>query len=152
MKLYFAYGANLSREGMAYRCPDAVPYQKFTLRGWRLDFAHHATIVPHPGRSVEGALWKITEDCERSLDQFEGYPSYYSKRILAQDGREFMVYIMNPPLTGNPGTGYLGIIEQGYRDWNLDFDCLDQAVDQLNINPYNTLYAETSATNIETTY
>jgi len=152
MKFYFAYGANLSREGMAYRCPDATPYQKFTLRGWRLDFAHHATIVPHPGRSVEGALWKITEDCERSLDQFEGYPSYYSKRILAQDGREFMVYIMNPPLAGSPGVGYLDIIEQGYRDWNLDFDCLDHAVDQLNINPYNTLYAETSATNIETTY
>jgi gamma-glutamylcyclotransferase len=152
MKFYFAYGANLSREGMAYRCPDATPYQKFTLRGWRLDFAHHATIVPHPGRSVEGALWKITEDCERSLDQFEGYPSYYSKRILAQDGREFMVYIMNPPLAGSPGVGYLDIIEQGYRDWNLDFDCLDRAVDQLNINPYNTLYAETSATNIETTY
>jgi gamma-glutamylcyclotransferase len=152
MKLYFAYGANLSREGMAYRCPNATPYQKFTLRGWRLDFAHHATIVPHPGRSVEGALWKITEDCERSLDQFEGYPSYYSKRILAQDGREFMVYIMNPPLAGSPGVGYLDIIEQGYRDWNLDFDCLDRAVDQLNINPYNTLYAETSATNIETTY
>ena len=152
MKLYFAYGANLSQEGMAYRCPNATPYQKFTLRGWRLDFAHHATIVPHPGRSVEGALWKITEDCERSLDQFEGYPSYYSKRILAQDGREFMVYIMNPPLAGSPGVGYLDIIEQGYRDWNLDFDCLDHAVDQLNINPYNTLYAETSATNIETTY
>ena len=152
MKFYFAYGANLSREGMAYRCPDATPYQKFTLRGWRLDFAHHATIVPHPGRSVEGALWKITEDCERSLDQFEGYPSYYSKRILAQDGREFMVYIMNPPLTGSPGVGYLDILEQGSRDLNLDFDCLDRAVDQLNINPYNTLYAETSATNIETTY
>jgi hypothetical protein len=102
---------------------------------------------------VEGALWKITEDCERSLDQFEGYPSYYSKRILAQDGREFMVYIMNPPLTGSPGVGYLDIIEQGYRDWNLDFDCLDLAVDQLSINPYNTImYAETPTAAFEATH
>ena len=152
MKLYFAYGANLSREGMAYRCPDAVPYQKYTLRGWRLDFAHHATIVQHPGRSVEGALWKITDDCERSLDQFEGYPGYYSKRILAQDGREFMVYIMNPPLTGSPGAGYLDTIEQGYRDWNLDFECLDRAIDQLPVDPYNIMYAKAPAAAIETTY
>jgi gamma-glutamylcyclotransferase (GGCT)/AIG2-like uncharacterized protein YtfP len=152
MKLYFAYGANLSREGMKFRCPDAVPYQKFTLRGWRLDFAHHATIVPHPGRCVEGALWKITEDCEFSLDRFEGYPGYYSKRILAQDGREFMVYIMNHPLTGTPGMGYLDVIEQGYRDWNLDFDCLDRAVDQLPINPYNTMYADTSTAAFEATH
>lgn len=149
MKLYFAYGANLSREGMAYRCPDAVPYQKYTLRGWRLDFAHHATIVPHPGRSVEGALWKITDDCELSLDMFEGYPGYYSKRILAQDGREFMVYIMNPPLSGSPGPGYLDIIEQGYRDWNLDFECLDRAINQLPKDPYNIEYAQSTA---DTTY
>jgi hypothetical protein len=152
MKLYFAYGANLSKEGMAFRCPNAVPYQKYTLRGWRLDFANHATIVPHPGRSVEGALWKITEDCELSLDMFEGYPGYYSKRILAQDGREFMVYVMNPPLTGTPGVGYLDIIEQGYQDWGLDFDCLDRAIDQLSINPYNITHAETSATAIATTH
>jgi len=149
MKLYFAYGANLSREGMAYRCPDAVPYQKYTLRGWRLDFAHHATIVPHPGRSVEGALWKITDDCELSLDMFEGCPGYYSKRILAQDGREFMVYIMNPPLAGAPGPGYLDIIEQGYRDWNLDFECLDRAINQLPKDPYNIEYAQSTA---DTTY
>lgn len=152
MKLYFAYGANLSRAGMAFRCPQAVPYQKYVLRGWRLDFANHATIVPHPGRSVQGALWKITKDCELSLDMFEGYPNYYSKRILEQDGREFMVYIMNPPWSGLPGAGYLDIIEQGYRDWNLDFECLDQAIDQLAIDPYNTIYAETPATAIATSY
>ena len=25
MKLYLAYGSNLNKEQMAYRCPDAVP-------------------------------------------------------------------------------------------------------------------------------
>jgi gamma-glutamylcyclotransferase (GGCT)/AIG2-like uncharacterized protein YtfP len=142
MKLYFAYGANLNKVSMSLRCPRAVPYQAFTLRGWCLDFAHHATIRPHPGRTVEGALWRITEECELSLDAFEGYPDYYTKRILAQDGREFMAYIMNPPLTGSPGAGYLDVIEQGYRDWNLDFECLDQAIDQLPQDPYNTKYVD----------
>ena len=152
MKLYFAYGANLNKEGMGFRCPQARPYSRFVLRGWRLDFAHHATIIPHPGRSVQGALWEITEDCELSLDRFEGYPGYYTKRILEQDGKEFMVYVMNPPLTGSPGEGYLNTIEQGYAEWGLDFTCLDRAVDQLSINPYNVINAKTSATDIETTY
>ena len=152
MKLYFAYGANLNKVSMAMRCPQATPYQSFELRGWQLDFAHHATIRPHPGRSVQGALWRITEDCERSLDAFEGYPDYYTKRILEQDGREFMVYIMNPPLQGSPGAGYLDVIEQGYRDWNLDFECLDQAIDQLPQNPYNIQYVDTQAASLEATH
>ena len=152
MKLYFAYGANLNKASMSLRCPQAVAYQPFELRGWQLDFAHHATIRPHPGRTVQGALWRITDDCERSLDAFEGYPSYYTKRILEQDGREFMVYIMNPPLTGSPGAGYLDVIEQGYRDWNLDFECLDQAIDQLPLDPYNTLYVDTPAASFEATH
>jgi gamma-glutamylcyclotransferase (GGCT)/AIG2-like uncharacterized protein YtfP len=146
MKLYFAYGANLNKDSMSFRCPRAQPYQAFELRGWQLDFAHHATIRPHPGRTVQGALWRITDDCERSLDAFEGDPSYYTKRLLEQDGREFMVYIMNPPLTGSPGQGYLDIIEQGYRDWNLDFECLDQAIDQLPEDPYNVKYVDAIVT------
>lgn len=152
MKLYFAYGANLNKTSMSLRCPRAAPYQSLVLRGWQLDFAHHATIRPHPGRTVQGALWRITEDCERSLDAFEGYPDYYTKRILEQDGREFMVYIMNPPLTGSPGAGYLHVIEQGYQDWNLDFECLDQAIDQLPHNPYNIQYVDTPASSFEATH
>jgi gamma-glutamylcyclotransferase (GGCT)/AIG2-like uncharacterized protein YtfP len=137
MRLYFAYGANLSREGMAFRCPEAVPFHPLTLRGWQLDFAHHATIKPHPGRSVEGMLWRITERCEQSLDMFEGYPSYYRKRVLGQDGLEFMVYVMNPPLVGMPGESYIATIEQGYIDWGLNLDCLDQALDQKQLISYN---------------
>lgn len=143
MRLYFAYGANLSRDGMAHRCPDAVPFQPMALRGWQLDFAHHATIKAHPGRSVQGMLWRITERCEQSLDMFEGYPNYYGKRILEQDGLEFMVYVMNPPLYGSPGEGYIATIEQGYYDWGLDLTCLDQALDQKSLDKYNTIKWET---------
>ncbi len=131
MNLYFAYGANLNRDSMAYRCQGAKPYRPLTLRGWRLAFANHATIVPAPGRSVEGMLWHLTESCEYSLDAFEGFPTYYRKRILAQDGLEFMVYIMNPPLTGSPSAGYIDSIEAGYNDWGLDLSCLDRALDEL---------------------
>lgn len=128
MILYFAYGANLSKESMKYRCPDATPIQPIELRDWALAFADHATIVPAPGESVQGGIWAITKQCERSLDMFEGYPVYYTKETLEQDGLKFMVYIMNPPLYGNPSAGYVNIIRQGYNDWNLDQAQLDYAL------------------------
>ncbi len=137
MKLYFAYGANLSKDSMAYRCPQAKPFQSFYLRGWELGFATHATIRPNPGRVVPGALWRITDDCEWSLDSFEGYPKYYGKRILEQDGHEFMVYVMNNPKYGTTYESYVDLIHAGYQDWNLDAEPLWNAVDQINLPVYN---------------
>jgi len=138
MKFYFAYGANLSLDSMSYRCPDARPVRSFYLRGWQLDFATHATICPYPGRTVAGALWKLTPECEASLDSFEGYPSYYSKRILEQDGMEFMVYVMNNPKFGSTYASYVDQLEQGYEDWNLDKKYLWSALDQIIVPDYNT--------------
>lgn len=149
MKLYFAYGANLSHDSMALRCPKARPFQSFYLRGWQLDFATHATIKPNPGRIVPGALWRITDDCEASLDTFEGWPTYYSKRYLAQDGYEFMVYIMNNPRFGTTYASYVDLIESGYEDWNLDKHLLWQAVDQIKIPVYNEKEQWTSSPEID---
>lgn len=136
MKLYFAYGANLSKQSMAHRCPQARPFQSFYLRGWELGFATHATIRANPGRVVPGALWKITEDCEWSLDSFEGYPKYYTKRILAQDGHEFMVYVMNNPKYGHSYASYIDQIESGYQDWKLDTTELYHSVDKITLPVY----------------
>lgn len=131
MKLYFAYGANLSKDSMAFRCPGAVPFSKFELHDWALDFNTHATIKPKKGARVQGALWRITDECEFNLDIFEGYPHYYDKRTLEQDGLEFMVYVMNEPdYKASPSGGYISLIQQGYQDWHLDENRLFRAVDQ----------------------
>ena len=76
-QLYFAYGANINADDMAWRCPKACPVGAFELRNWQLELYCHATIEPKQGSSVHGLMWELTEDCERSLDVFEGYPSYY---------------------------------------------------------------------------
>ena len=116
---------------MAFRCPDAVPFSKFELHNWALDFNTHATIKTKQGSQVQGALWRITDKCEASLDAFEGYPSYYNKITLEQDGLEFMVYIMNEPdYKAEPSSGYISMIQQGYRDWHLNEQRLLTAVDQ----------------------
>ncbi len=128
-RYYFAYGANLSMASMHSRCPLAMPIQKFTLRGWRLDFGHHATIVREPGAVCEGALWLITDSCERNLDAFEGYPDYYTKVKLSQDGKQFMAYEMvDLDRRDMPSDGYIDLLREGYTDWNLNQDLLDQAL------------------------
>ena len=126
-QFYFAYGANLSLDSMSWRCPDARPLSAFYLRNWSLELHSHATIRPSVGDCVAGALWSITPDCEASLDRFEGYPVYYDKQILQQDGIEFMIYTMNRPLSGQPGSGYINLLEEGYRDWQLPLAWLRDA-------------------------
>lgn len=116
-------------ESMRFRCPEAVALGAFILRDWRLVFCHHATIEPAPGHSVPGCLWNITPVCEEALDQFEGFPYYYTKMWLEQDGDTFMAYDMNPPLTYSaPSPGYVELLQQGYHDWDLPVDNLDEAL------------------------
>ena len=50
------------------------------LEGYRLTFAAAgsglATIFPEEGSHVDGVLWSLTGDCEKSLDLYEGYPEF----------------------------------------------------------------------------
>lgn len=128
--LYFAYGANISKRSMSHRCPNAKPIKSFYLLDWQLVFSNHATIIPAAGKAVAGCLWEITENCERSLDHFEGYPGYYNKKYLAQHGLSFMVYEMNLPLNFKyaPDNSYVNLLQEGYNDWDLDPQYLDDAL------------------------
>jgi gamma-glutamylcyclotransferase (GGCT)/AIG2-like uncharacterized protein YtfP len=128
MKLYFAYGANLNKQGMQYRCPQAQPLRSHRLLNWRLSFSGVATIQPSQGDWVDGALWMITEQCETNLDVFEGYPTLYTKHNIQLDDQTVMCYVMNVDPPHGPGDHYLSVIAQGYRDWNLDLSALWHAV------------------------
>lgn len=145
MKLYFAYGANLNLEGMRYRCPRAQQVGPFVLKDWRLSFSSVATIQPCPGSEVQGALWEITEECESSLDAFEGFPTLYRKHTVEIDGNEIMFYVMNNDRPREPGGGYLATIAEGYQDWNLDLEALWEAVKIVQEEEYWDRYSNTRA-------
>ncbi|MEF9865937.1 MAG: gamma-glutamylcyclotransferase family protein [Oscillospiraceae bacterium] len=110
--LYFAYGSNMNLEQMAHRCPNAKVVGAVSVRGYRLAFCGKkengvATIVPQEGRHVDGVLWKITTDCEKSLDMYEGYPRLYGKKSITVSGANMppitaMVYTMNAPYRDTP--------------------------------------------------
>ena len=123
---YFAYGSNMNLDQMAYRCPAASVVENVKLEGYRLTFCGRgkgsgvATILPEEGSRVEGVLWKITPECEKSLDFYEGYPHLYGKEpvlVQGKDGvkREVMAYTMNAPYKDQPAIPsdlyFMGIVE-----------------------------------------
>jgi gamma-glutamylcyclotransferase (GGCT)/AIG2-like uncharacterized protein YtfP len=126
--LYFAYGANMHPGQMAWRCPRALASKAFVLCDWELKFYSHATIEHRPGASVAGVLWEITPDCESSLDMFEGYPNYYTKRTWIQDDTQFFFYEMTAPKSGKPSEGYVLDIAESYEFWQLPKKLLTESL------------------------
>ena len=126
--LYFAYGANMHPGQMEWRCPQAQARQAFILCDWQLRFYNHATIEYSRGAEVAGVLWEITEACEQSLDVFEGFPNYYTKRTWIQDGTQFFFYEMTTPKSGRPSKGYVLDIEESYAFWQLPRDLLTESL------------------------
>ena len=126
--LYFAYGANMHPGQMEWRCPKALASTSFVLRDWALKFYSHATIEPRRGAEVACVLWEITQECELSLDAFEGYPSYYTKRTWIQDNTQFFFYEMTSPKSGRPSEGYVLDIRDSYDFWKLPRELLTQSL------------------------
>lgn len=132
--LYFAYGSNLSLRAMARRCPRAVPLGKFVLADCRLVFRGVADAIYEPGAKCYGGLWRITPACEVALDRYEGIGSgMYRKDYVPLEGRadgetELMLYAMNSTGIMPPCQSYLGVIQEGYRDFKLPLKHLRDAV------------------------
>lgn len=137
-KLYIAYGSNMDEKQMAYRCPEAQLLGTAAVEDYRLLFkgsktGAYATIEPEKDSRVPVLLWEITEQDERNLDRYEGYPRFYYKReleILFEGERKAaMVYIMHEenPL-GIPSQRYQEVISDAYRKFGFDSAILEKAL------------------------
>jgi gamma-glutamylcyclotransferase (GGCT)/AIG2-like uncharacterized protein YtfP len=129
---YFAYGSNLSLEGMASRCPDSEPVGRATLDGWALTFNGVADIERLEGARTHGALWRISDrDLER-LDSYEGYPGLYRRELVTvrteQGEIAAVTYVMNDAYVGLPSSSYYEVIKRGYEQWDLPVLALEMAV------------------------
>lgn len=143
-KYYIAYGSNLSLEQMAVRCPHAVPVGTALIEGYELLFkgsktGSYLTIEKNPEGSVPAAIWIISDDDEIRLDRYEGYPSFYYKKILGVEmtplsgGRQIsvkaLVYIMHEERDlGIPSQRYINICAEGYRRFGFDLKYLEEAL------------------------
>ena len=143
-RFYIAYGSNLSVEQMKVRTPDAVIVGTATLKDWRLLFRQYATIEKCKGYSVPVLIWKISERDEKSLDRYEGFPTFYGKKNLkiavkSLDGQSFgkltaMVYIMTKKAVDMrsanplPSKYYYSVLFEGYETFGFDETTLTDAV------------------------
>ena len=123
---YIAYGSNMVQEQMAVRCPDAKLIGTGYITGARLEFYLHATVekTGDMRNQVPVAVWEINDRDERSLDRYEGYPSYYIKEewpVHMSDGSEIsgMIYLMNMIRQSPPHTQYYDGIANAYRRLGL---------------------------------
>ncbi len=127
--LYFAYGMNTNRSGMAQRCPGALSLGHARLIDYSFRFARHADVVKCKSSFVDGVLWVIDNYHLVSLDGLEGYPFYYNRRKLrvAHNDRVVMAetYYMQPGnLDALPAQHYFDMVVEGYREHNVPLDQL----------------------------
>lgn len=143
-RYYIAYGSNLNYPQMMRRCPDAKIMGTSEIKDWRLLFkgsktGSYLTIEPHEGYSVPVVIWSVSESDERSLDFYEGFPTFYYKQELPLEytgintGRkhktDVFVYIMHEdrPI-GIPSRHYFETCAQGYRQFGFDLEYLKEAL------------------------
>ncbi|MBE7220012.1 MAG: gamma-glutamylcyclotransferase [Caulobacteraceae bacterium] len=126
MTLYFAYGANLDRAGMARRCPRSRPLGTARLEGHRFRIMEHgyATVVPVSGAEVHGVLWEVAPDDLPALDAFEEVDAglYLRAALLVHHGphrSEAMVYLAGSTAVGVPCPGYMEAVLRAATGWAL---------------------------------
>lgn len=133
MKYYLAYGSNLNKMQMKYRCPNAKVVGTAILFNYELVFRLFLTVEKHIGGQVPVAIWEITEECEMALDRYEGYPIFYRKEemIIEFDGKmeSAIIYIMNDVReVESPTPQYLDAVKAGYKHFKFDIKILMQAL------------------------
>ena len=132
--LYLAYGSNINLEQMAYRCPTADRITTGYIKDYELEFRGVATIVPKENSIVPVLIWELEPADEKSLDRYEGFPSYYRKEMfdieIGGETRTAMAYVMNRGAIDIPSDAYYNGIMKGYLDNEMDPKPLQEAYDR----------------------
>jgi gamma-glutamylcyclotransferase (GGCT)/AIG2-like uncharacterized protein YtfP len=133
MPLYFAYGLNMDRQGMARRCPGARAMGVARLPRHRFAIAAEgfATVVRDPRRTVHGVLWDCRLSDMTALDRFERLSTGLYAKIsqpVVLDGapRRALLYVATAVVQGKPAPTYLQAVLFAARDWGLPDDYLHE--------------------------
>jgi gamma-glutamylcyclotransferase (GGCT)/AIG2-like uncharacterized protein YtfP len=124
--LHFAYGSNMSRSLMQRRCPMAAALGTAELPGWRfiVNRDGYATVVPCPGATVHGVLWRLTPRDLAALNAYEAVDSGLYRRArlaVTRAGRRHaaLVYIGRNRTPERPKPGYMEMVVAAAREWDL---------------------------------
>jgi gamma-glutamylcyclotransferase len=118
---------------MKRRCRLAKFVAAARLRDHELNFTGTSTmwgggvadLNPVKGGVVEGVLWEISEADLKALDEYEGYPKVYVRRMVeveTGDGRklEALAYFMaRPGMYKAPSRRYMQLLVSGAEEHGL---------------------------------
>ena len=91
--------------------------------------------VKKPKSKVPGGVWKISASDEKELDYYEGFPIKYEKDFFTLSGDKVMFYIIKRQYSFKPPQRwYVDIINQGYKDCNIDREYLIKKLKHYNID------------------
>jgi gamma-glutamylcyclotransferase (GGCT)/AIG2-like uncharacterized protein YtfP len=103
----------MDRSQMNERCPQSQFFRTIKFDGYEflINAQGVATLIENKNSHVFGVLWKLTKNCEESLDFFEGVATNdYVKKIIFHDElhpEEILVYIATDSEKSKPLPGYL---------------------------------------------
>lgn len=129
MPLYFAYGSNMDRAGMAARCPGAIALGPAVLEGHRFVIGVDGWASAEVARdgNVLGVMWQIMPQHRAALDVYEAVDEglYDARTMPLRRGEgtvSAMTYILRRPGHGTPRPDYIALIAAAARDWNFPGD------------------------------
>jgi hypothetical protein len=129
MPLYFAYGANMSVEGMRERCPRGRPLGVARLMRHRLAIMREGwlTVVRDSNGCVHGVLWDLALSDIGPLDRFEGvaeglYVKNAQPVVFAGGAKRALVYFGANSGPGTARAEYLAEVMAAARSWRLPDD------------------------------
>ena len=127
--LHFAYGSNMHRAVMRRHAPSAEPIGVASLADYRFTITAdgYASVEPARTHTVHGVLWRLTPRDRVSLDTWEniagGLYSAATLSVLAEARRvPVLVYLARPRGPGRPRAGYMELVLEAARAWNLPAD------------------------------
>jgi gamma-glutamylcyclotransferase (GGCT)/AIG2-like uncharacterized protein YtfP len=124
--LHFAYGSNMSRSLMGARCPGADALGTATLAGWRfvINPEGFGSLAPRAGGCVHGVVWRLSARHLAAINAYESVGSglYLRRTLSVRRGEQQMaalVYIATQQGEGIPRPGYINLVVQAAREWEL---------------------------------
>ena len=111
---------------MGARCAGAPALGTATLAGWRFTVNPEGfgSIAPHPGGYVLGVLWRLSARDVAAINAYESVDSglYLRRRLTVRRGGRHvaaLVYIASQRGEGTPRPGYIHLVVEAARDWDL---------------------------------
>lgn len=132
---YLAYGSNLNLSQMERRCKGSKVVGTAVLDDYGLMFkgsktGSYLTIEKEKRCKVPLGVFEITKEDLLNLDIYEGYPTFYYRKLIEvkvkkKDGKienlRGLIYIMHEDRKlGVPNDIYMNICIDGYKDFGFD--------------------------------